>query len=153
MPFITIRRAANVLRPLCICVALIVSAGVHAQDAADNWPNKPVRVLVAQAPGGTDVQARLYALKLADRFGATFLIENRPGRNIAWTTTARAPADGYTLLVAVPDFTFAPALYKDLPVDPVKDFTPVSLMSSSRWPARDQASSISAPDCPGWART
>jgi tripartite-type tricarboxylate transporter receptor subunit TctC len=117
------------LRPLCLALSLIAPAVAQAQDAADNWPNKPVRVLVAQAPGGTDVQARLYALKLADRFGSTFLIENRPGRNIAWTMTARAPADGYTLLVAVPDFTFAPALYKDLPVDPVKDFTPVSLMS------------------------
>lgn len=89
-----------------------------------------MRVIVAQGAGGSvDVQSRLFAAKLSESLGRQFIVDNRPGRNIAWEIVARAAPDGYTLLAIVPDFTFAPALYRNLPVDPIKDFAPVSLTS------------------------
>ena len=103
---------------------------VFAQDAAASYPAKPVRVIVAQGAGGSvDVQSRFFAAKLSERLGRSFIVDNRPGRSIAWEIVARAVPDGYTLLAVVPDFTFAPALYSNLPADPIKDFAPISLTS------------------------
>ena len=97
---------------------------------AGDYPAKPVRVVVAQGAGGNaDSQARLFATKLSESLGRQFIVDNRPGRHISWTLVAKAPPDGYTLLVILPDFTYAPALFKNLPVDPIKDFAPISLMS------------------------
>ena len=97
---------------------------------ADGYPARPVRVVVAQGAGGNaDVQARLFAAKLGESLGRQFIVDNRPGRHISWTLVAKAPADGYTLLVVLPDFIYAPALFSNLPVDPARDFAPISLMS------------------------
>jgi tripartite-type tricarboxylate transporter receptor subunit TctC len=99
-------------------------------SGAGRYPGKPVRVIVAQAVGGNaDSQARLFATKLSESLGRQFIVDNRPGRHIAWTLAAKAPADGYTLLVVLPDLTYAPALFRNLQVDPLKDFEPISLMS------------------------
>ena len=71
---------------------------VHAQPA---WPTRPVRIVVAYAPGGgTDITTRAFAEALGQRFGQTFVVENRPGANgvVGTEAVARAPADGYTLL-------------------------------------------------------
>lgn len=111
-------------------MVLYLAFGQGATAAADLYPMKPVRVIVAQPAGGNaDTQARLFATKLSERMGRQFVVDNRPGRNIAWSIVARAPADGYTLLAILPDFIYAPALYKNLPVDPIRDFAPLSLMT------------------------
>src|SRR5262252_4757552 len=76
----------------------LVAATVAAQD----YPSKPVKILVPYGPGGaTDIIARIVAAKLTESLGQSFVVENRPGANgnIALEATAKAPADGYTLLV------------------------------------------------------
>src|SRR5580765_436321 len=82
--------------------ALFCIAAATTVVAQDNYPSKPVRILVPYGPGGaTDIIARIVAQKLTESLGQTFLVENRPGANgnIALEATAKAPADGYTLLV------------------------------------------------------
>ncbi len=118
----------------CAFVAILsLPSCAYAQDGSDSYPSKPVRIIVGTAPGGTDVQARMYANRLSEVLGRQFLVENHPGKNVAWGMVSRAPADGHTLLVVLPDLTFAPALSKDLRVDPIKDFVPISLMSRASY--------------------
>jgi len=123
-------RLTTILRLfLCILLAGGVSVAL-AQGQPAQYPAKPVRVLVAQSAGGnTDVQARIFSNRLSEMLGRQFVVDNRPGRNIAWSLAAKAPADGYTLLVVLADFIYGPAVYKDMPVDPIRDFAPISLMS------------------------
>ena len=101
---------------------------------AESWPAKPVRMVVPFAPGGnTDGIARLVSQRLGEVFGQQFVVEDRPGANgqIAAETVARAPADGYTLfLAALPQIAVFPAMTK-VSYDPVKDFAPVSLISTN----------------------
>jgi tripartite-type tricarboxylate transporter receptor subunit TctC len=123
------------------CGAMLVAAlaaalpcAAAAQGAAGFFPAKPVRVVVPQATGGaTDIQARLFAARMSQNLGQQFIVDNRVGGGaagvVALTTVARAAPDGYTLLAVVPSFTFSPALYKNYPVDPIKDFAPVSWMT------------------------
>jgi tripartite-type tricarboxylate transporter receptor subunit TctC len=83
----------------CTLFSILLAAAAAAQD---NYPSKPVRILVPYGPGGaTDIIARIVAQRLTESLGQTFLVENRPGANgnIALEATAKAPADGYTLLV------------------------------------------------------
>ena len=111
-------------------LGLLQAAGVIAQNKAA-YPVKPVRVIVASAAGGaSDTQGRLFAKKIADSLGQQFIIDNRPGASgtIGYVTAAKAPPDGYTLLVVVPTLTFGPALHSKLPYDPLKDFAPVSFV-------------------------
>jgi tripartite-type tricarboxylate transporter receptor subunit TctC len=101
-----------------------------AQDKGE-YPAKPVRVIVASGAGGpSDIQSRLLAQKLSDSLKRQFVVENRPGAGgtIGYGVAAKAAPDGYTLLSVVPTLTFSPALHKDLPFDPVKDFAPISLV-------------------------
>ena len=102
--------------------------------AAESWPTKPVRIVVPFAPGGnTDGIARLMSQRLGEALGQQFVVEDRPGANgqIAAETVARAPADGYTLfLAALPQIAVFPAMTK-VSYDPVKDFAPVSLISTN----------------------
>ncbi len=119
--------------PYAMLVASLLNCTAHAQDATD-YPAKPVRIILPQAAGGgTDTQARLYAAKLSETFRRQFIIENRPGAgNTAGPAyVAKSSADGYTLLTVTPSFTFAAALYKNLPFDAIKDFAPISLMTLS----------------------
>lgn len=98
--------------------------------SADSYPARPVRMIVPYPPGGpTDVFARLIAQKLSERFGKQFFVENLGGAggNIGTGQAAKAPADGYTMLVAVNSLVINPALYASVPYDPHKDFDPVAL--------------------------
>jgi tripartite-type tricarboxylate transporter receptor subunit TctC len=99
--------------------------------AAQNWPTKPVRIMVGASPGGgTDIIARLLAEKLAETFKQPFVVENRPGASntIAADITAKASPDGTTLLVATNTAqAIAPHLLK-LAYDPLKDLAPVTLI-------------------------
>ena len=104
---------------------------VHAQD----YPGKPIRVLVPFAPGGAvDTSARVLTQAMAQRLGWQFVIENRPGGNgfIATTAVAKASADGYTLLMAhTGEFAVNPALFDNVPYELERDFAPITMVSDA----------------------
>jgi tripartite-type tricarboxylate transporter receptor subunit TctC len=118
------------VRVLLTCLALLAAWPAHAQE----WPQKPVRIVVSFAPGGnSDIVARLTGQRLSEALGQQFVVENRPGASgaIAAETVARAPADGYTLLMGnVPVIAITPALAK-VSYDPVKDFAPISAVGAN----------------------
>lgn len=108
------------------------SCAVFAQGAfAQGYPNRPIRVLVPFVAGGSsDIIARSIGSKFQELLGQTAVVDNRPGANggIAAAMLAKAPADGYTIMVgSIGVFSINPALYKDLQYDPVRDFAPLSL--------------------------
>jgi tripartite-type tricarboxylate transporter receptor subunit TctC len=111
----------------------IPAASLLAQSA-DSYPSKAVRFVVGFPPGGAnDILGRLVGAKLQERFGQSFVVENKPGANaiIATEFVAKAPPDGYTLLIGASGaMTFNPGLYDKLPYDPVKDFAPVTMIGS-----------------------
>ena len=113
------------------CAALAIGAtNAHAQG----YPTKNVRVVVPFAPAGpTDVIARLVAQKLSESLGQQFYVENivGAGGNTGTAQVAKAPADGYTLLVVSTGFVVNPSLYARVPYDPVKDFAPITLVAAS----------------------
>jgi tripartite-type tricarboxylate transporter receptor subunit TctC len=114
---------------LSLTFASLTSPG-HAAQTAGTYPTKPIRWLIPfAAGGGTDVIARPVAQKLGERIGQSIIYENRGGGGgiIAGEIVARAPADGYTLLVAaVAVMTVNVSLYEKMPFDPVKDFAPIT---------------------------
>lgn len=114
-----------------VCLPLLLASGVRAQD--DGYPNKPVRIVVPFAAGGsTDVVARLLADKLSVEFKQPFLIDNRAGAsgNIGAQVVAKAPADGYTLLMGTTGvLSINGHLYKNMNYDVARDFAPVSYTS------------------------
>jgi tripartite-type tricarboxylate transporter receptor subunit TctC len=98
--------------------------------SAQTYPARPVRVIVPFAPGGpTDVFARLMAQKLSEEAGAQFFVENIAGAggNIGTGRAAQSAPDGYTMLVNGANFVVNPALYPQVPFDPIRDFDPVTL--------------------------
>ena len=103
--------------------------------AAQGFPAKPVRMIIGFAAGGTtDLVGRLVAQRLGDSWGQTVVVENRTGASgmIAAEAVAKAPADGYTLLVTPQtSLAVAPALYGKAPYDATRDFTPITLMGST----------------------
>jgi len=97
------------------------------------YPSKSIRMLLAFPPGGpTDINARLFAQKLAEQTGQQVVVDNKPGAggNLAATEAARAQADGYTIFYNTSAITIAPALYSSIQYDPVKDFAPVALTAT-----------------------
>ena len=115
---------------LIAIAALLVPIATLAQ--APGFPNAPIRLVVGYPPGGgTDTTARVVARKLAESLGTPVVVENRPGATgiIAGQFVAKAPADGYTLLMMTANDTALPALNSKLPFDLVRDFTPVSLLT------------------------
>ncbi len=116
-------------------VKLALCAGIFPGVAfAAGYPDKPVKMLVGFSPGGAvDNVARLLSQSLAKSMGASFIVENRPGATgiIAAEQTAKAAADGYTLLMATQStMVVAPSIYPKMSFDPVTDFTPISLIAS-----------------------
>ena len=105
-------------------------SGLALQAAAQqDFPVKPIRLIVPSgAGGGTDGTTRLVAPKLDEFFGQRVLVENRPGAGsiVGTEFVARSAPDGYTLLTAISSMTIQPAITKNLPFDPVRDFAPVS---------------------------
>ena len=117
-------------------LGLLAVAGVfaHGADAAEAFPARPVRMIVPYAAGGgADIVGRAIAQKLGDLWNQQVVIDNRPGAggNIGTEIAARAPADGYTLLLVGPNHTVNVSLFSKLSFDPVKDFAPVSLVTSA----------------------
>jgi tripartite-type tricarboxylate transporter receptor subunit TctC len=121
-------------RPLFSLVALAVCAAFAAPAArAQAYPSRPVKIVVPYAPGGpNDIVARLLAEKLTRLHGVTFLVDNRPGggSNIGAEAVAKAPPDGYTLLIAATSHAINMTLFpkEQLKYDLVKDLRPVSLL-------------------------
>ena len=116
----------NKLRCAAMLIA-IVAAGSHAQQ----FPTRPIRLIVgSSAGGGGDGVARIMAAKLMPLLGQQVVVDNRPGAagNIGAELVARAPADGYTLLFVYTGHVINPALFKKLPFDPVRDFAPVGMI-------------------------
>ncbi len=115
-------------------VALAAFAGAGVGQAQSSYPDRPVKVVVGFAPGGTnDILARLIASKLQERLKQPFIVDNKAGAAsiIAAEYSSKAAPDGYTLFVASSGaLTINPALYSKLPYDPVKDFTPIALLGS-----------------------
>ncbi len=107
---------------------------IASQASADTWPSKPVKIVVPFAPGGTtDILARAVAPELSKAFGQQFIVDNRAGAggNIGAELVAKAPNDGYTLLMGtVGTHGINRALYKSLPFDPIKDFVPITLVAA-----------------------
>ena len=113
-----------------LALALSLPTGALGQA----YPVKPVRLVVGFAPGGsTDTIARLINARLSERLGQQVIVENRPGAagNVAAELVARAAPDGYTLYMASMSHTINPSLYPKLSFDAVRDFTPITVVTSS----------------------
>jgi tripartite-type tricarboxylate transporter receptor subunit TctC len=113
---------------------LLLAAAIALPAAAQNYPTRPVRLIVGFAPGGgVDINARMLAPKLSEYLGQQVVVENVPGAgtNIANERVARAAPDGYTLLINTAALAINMALYRDLPFDALRDFAPVSVFSES----------------------
>jgi tripartite-type tricarboxylate transporter receptor subunit TctC len=110
-----------------LVLAVAVASGAGAED---KYPTKPIRMIVSFAVGGpTDIVARLIGARMSELLGQQIVVDNRPGAggNIGADMVAKAPPDGYTLLMGtVSTHAINPGLYKKLPYDPVKDFEPVA---------------------------
>jgi len=112
---------------------LITLCAMNWAANAQQYPNKPIRIIVAYTPAGaTDILARAVGQKMSETFGQPVVIENRPGANgnIGTDVAAKATPDGHTLLmVTAGTHGINPSLYRKLPWDAVKDFAPVSLVA------------------------
>ena len=108
---------------------LLIAAGAAAQTA-DDFPNRPIRIVVPQAAGsGVDLQARVLAQKMGELWGQQGVVENRPGANaiVGTDAVAKAAPDGYTLVYApVSAVTTNALIFKKLPYDPLRDFAPIT---------------------------
>ena len=125
-------KSGNLLKSLSRYAAaalLVVPLSVSAQS---NYPNKSIRFVVGFAAGGsTDVIARMLGQRMSEIFGQTVVTDNRPGADslIATQLVAQAEPDGYTILIASGSHSINPSVYPDSKLDPVKDFTPISLLT------------------------
>ena len=121
-------------RAVCAAVVLVMAyaqSGIAAQ--ADNYPSRPLRVIVPVAPGGgADFAARLLAQKLNEAWDQPVVVDNRPGGagNFGVALAAKSAPDGYTIVLPITSFPINPSLYKNLPFDTVKDFAPVVRVGS-----------------------
>jgi tripartite-type tricarboxylate transporter receptor subunit TctC len=113
---------------------LLASLALPGHASAQSYPSQTVRIVVPFAAGGAvDSVARIIGAKLAESWGQSVVIENKPGAggNIAADLTAKATPDGYTILLTTNGMAISPALYRSLPFDAVKDFTPVTQLIES----------------------
>src|SRR3954470_17216957 len=119
-----------------IAFALIAAGAFAASptNAQDTWAAKTVKVVVGLAPAGaTDIQARNFSQKLGEDLGRSFVVENRPGAGelLAIQAVIASPADGYTVLSVTTSLTILPAFQEKPTYDPLKDLTPVSLITKA----------------------
>ncbi|WP_423199755.1 MULTISPECIES: tripartite tricarboxylate transporter substrate binding protein [unclassified Cupriavidus] len=122
----------NLLRRTLVIAPLALACALATAQPATGYPNKPIRIIVPFAPGGTtDVLARILAQRMTLAWGQPVVVENRPGvgGTIGAAMVARAPADGYTLLLGTVHHTIAQAVYKKLSYNFGRDFEPVSVMA------------------------
>jgi tripartite-type tricarboxylate transporter receptor subunit TctC len=114
-------------------IALVVFCAAPAQ--AQNYPTKPIHILVPYAPGGiSDIASRIVGAKLTEAWGQQVLVENRPGGNgfIAMAAAAKAAPDGYTMVMATGgDVAINPAMFKEMPYDVERDLAPIAMVSDA----------------------
>ena len=113
---------------------LLLSLHPGLTQAQDSYPSKPIRIIVpVAAGGGTDSVTRLIAQKLTAAWNVPVIVDNRPGGagNVGVEIAANAEPDGYTLVVPITSFSVNPSLYKNLPFNTQKDFSPVALLASA----------------------
>src|ERR1700730_4588754 len=120
----------TIIRIVALWAAILVSGSAVAQQ----YPNRPVRILVPFPAGGvSDIIARLVGQKLSERLGQQFYIENQPGAggNLGMGNAARADADGHTILFSSSSYVVNPSLFNKVPYDAEKDFIPVTRAGAS----------------------
>src|SRR5687768_15244118 len=113
-------------------IILLALLAASANAAAQSYPANPVRVIVPfPAGGGVDSMGRILTQKLSEAFGKQFIVDNRAGANgmIGSEFVAKAPKDGYTLLVNGANFVTTPSLYAKATYDPIRQFEPISLVA------------------------
>jgi len=119
----------------CIAAAVLPAAGAQTSNKPGGvYPSKPVRLIVPFAPGGSnDIMGRITAQKLTESFGQQVIVDNRAGASgiVGTEIAAKAPPDGYTVLMMSLTLTVNPSLYKKLAYDTVKDLAPVTLVASA----------------------
>lgn len=123
-----------ITRCACALASTAIMGGIAISAHAQEWPDKPVRIIVPFGPGGgTDLQGRLLSKKFYESMGQTFVVDNRPGAAglIGAELVTKSPPDGYTILFTTASLSVNVTLYKKtIAFDPVKDLTPVSWISS-----------------------
>lgn len=125
----------RVFAAFCAVIAWGASHGASTQPAGAQYPSRPIRFVVGFPPGGgNDTMARMIGQKLADRVGQSVVIDNRPGAggNIAADLVAKATPDGYTILMISSSHPIQGLLKKNLPYDPIRDFSGVAQLAKYR---------------------
>lgn len=123
-------------KAMVIAGAVLIAGGnmlAPGHSHAQQYPTKPVRMVVAFSPGGApDLIGRLVGQKLSAKLGQTVIVDNRPGAtgNIGAEIVANATADGYTVFMATLSLAISPSFYSKLPFDPVKSFAPIGMVAS-----------------------
>src|SRR4051812_42004622 len=115
-------------------LGVLLLSGVAALASAQDYPSRSIRLVLGQPAGGpTDIVARLVGQKLDERLGQPVVVENRPGAgsNIGTEIVAKAPKDGYTLLVGTVQQIVNPYLFENLSWDPMRDLAPVALITKA----------------------
>jgi tripartite-type tricarboxylate transporter receptor subunit TctC len=121
------------VRIIALALLSLVALATAAQ-AQNQWPNRPVRIVVPSPPaGGTDIVARVMAEHFSKAFKQQFFVENRPGAGnmIGIESVARAAPDGYTFLMTASTLSLNSVLYKKVSYDPIKDFAPITLAAKA----------------------
>jgi tripartite-type tricarboxylate transporter receptor subunit TctC len=119
---------------LVVMAAALLSIAAAPSASAQDWPSRPVHILVGfGAGGGTDVATRILADGLSESLGQQFVVENRPGAGgtIAGSMAAKAPKDGYTVLAISMGHSVSAVMVKQVSYDPVEDFAPVGIFTNS----------------------
>jgi tripartite-type tricarboxylate transporter receptor subunit TctC len=114
--------------------AIAAAAAFAAGAAETRYPDRPIRLIIPQSPGGaSDTVGRIVAQRLGERLGQQIVADNRPGAtgNIGAEMVARATPDGYTMLLTAPNLVTSPSLYSRVGFDPVRDFAPISQLTTS----------------------
>ena len=130
-----VHRIATVIARIAVAaLASLACAHANAQGKDAGYPDKPVRFLVGQSPGGaTDLVARAVSQKMTENISQSVVVDNRTGASgaIAATMVAKSTPDGYNILIVSSSFSINPSLYKNLPFDPLKDFATITLIAEA----------------------